>query len=134
MKEFILALDELDELCKLIPDEAVVLLRGDLASGKTSLVQAIARFKGVDKNITSPTFSLMQSYEAKGLQIYHYDIYQKGLEGILENGLFENFYEDGLHLVEWGDENLEKTLRKMGLKPLIIEITSYENKRKYSIK
>ncbi|EOC4488531.1 tRNA (adenosine(37)-N6)-threonylcarbamoyltransferase complex ATPase subunit type 1 TsaE [Campylobacter upsaliensis] len=133
MREWILKQDELNELLKHLPNSGVVLLRGDLASGKTSLVQALLKKIGFDENPNSPTFSLMQSYEKDAKKIYHYDIYQVGLNGILQNGLFENFFEEGLHLVEWGDENLEKALKKMGIKPYIIEIFPLNQKRKYVI-
>ncbi|EIJ6627649.1 tRNA (adenosine(37)-N6)-threonylcarbamoyltransferase complex ATPase subunit type 1 TsaE [Campylobacter upsaliensis] len=133
MREWILKQDELNELLKHLPNSGVVLLRGDLASGKTSLVQALLKKIGFDENANSPTFSLMQIYEKDAKKIYHYDIYQVGLNGILQNGLFENFFEEGLHLVEWGDENLEKALKKMGIKPYIIEIFPLNQKRKYVI-
>ncbi|EPI9981041.1 tRNA (adenosine(37)-N6)-threonylcarbamoyltransferase complex ATPase subunit type 1 TsaE [Campylobacter upsaliensis] len=133
MREWILKQDELNELLKYLPNSGVVLLRGDLASGKTSLVQALLKKIGFDENANSPTFSLMQSYKKDEKKIYHYDIYQVGLNGILQNGLFENFFEEGLHLVEWGDENLEKALKKMGIKPYIIEIFPLNQKRKYVI-
>ncbi|EAL5465926.1 tRNA (adenosine(37)-N6)-threonylcarbamoyltransferase complex ATPase subunit type 1 TsaE, partial [Campylobacter coli] len=64
---------------------------------------------------------------------YHYDIYQEGLEGLLKNGLFENFFEEGLHLVEWGDENLKKALLKLGIPSLEIKISVEDDKRKYVI-
>ncbi|MBS4406820.1 tRNA (adenosine(37)-N6)-threonylcarbamoyltransferase complex ATPase subunit type 1 TsaE [Campylobacter vulpis] len=133
MREFILMQDELEKLLKYLPNKGIVLLRGDLASGKTSLVQALLKKLNFDEKPNSPTFSLMQSYEKEAKKIYHYDIYQVGLRGILQNGLFENFFEEGLHLVEWGDENLEKALKKMGIKPYIVEIFPLNSKRKYVI-
>lgn len=131
MKEFILAQDELDKLCVLIPNEAIVLLSGDLASGKTSLVKAIAKQKGVKQDINSPTFSIMQSYEARDCKIYHYDIYQNGMKAILQNGLFENFFEKALHLVEWGDEILKQRLKLFDLHSIVIKIDFFNDKRKY---
>ena len=133
MSEFIIDQNELVKLLLSLPSEGVILLRGDLASGKTSLIQALLKMLKFDENPNSPTFSLMQSYEKNGKKIYHYDIYQVGLSGILQNGLFENLFEEGLHLVEWGDEALEKALRKMKIKPCIIEIFPLNSKRKYVI-
>ncbi len=131
MKEFILAKDELAKLCTLIKDDMIVLLSGDLASGKTSLVKAIAKDKGVKQEVSSPTFSIMQSYEARAGKIYHYDIYQHGLKALMQNGLFENFFEKGLHLVEWGDENLKEKLKSFGLDSIFIKISFLDKKRKY---
>ncbi|AXP08738.1 tRNA (adenosine(37)-N6)-threonylcarbamoyltransferase complex ATPase subunit type 1 TsaE [Campylobacter hepaticus] len=133
MREFILAKDELKLMLENVPKEGVVLLEGDLASGKTSLVQAWVKFLGLDEKIDSPTFSIMQKYKSQNICIYHYDIYQQGLEGLLVNGLFENFFEEGLHLVEWGDEKLKRALLKLGIVSVQIKISIEKNKRKYEI-
>lgn len=132
-KEFVLAQDELEILCESLPKSGVVLLRGDLASGKTTLVRALAKFKGSQDEVNSPTFSLLHSYECDKSVIYHYDIYTDGFAGLLQRGLCENLFEKGLHLVEWGDENLERYLQKMGAKCVKVEISNYKNKRKYVI-
>lgn len=129
-REFILNLNELDELAKILPKEGVVILRGDLASGKTTLVKAIAKACGIDSDVTSPTFSVMQGYENN---VFHYDIFQNGFEGILKNGLFENFFEEGLHLVEWGDDELEDMLKKFNIAYVKILITPHERGRKYEV-
>ena len=127
---FNLNLNELDELVKILPKSGVIILQGDLASGKTTLVKAIVKAHGIDADVTSPTFSVMQSY---GDKIFHYDIYQSGFEGILKNGLFENLLEDGLHLVEWGDESLQKMLAKFGEKYVKIIISPSANGRQYEV-
>ena len=132
MKEFILNQNELEYIFKLFPKNGIVLLRGDLASGKTTLVKSFAHSKGID-GITSPSFSLMQDYIMGDFRLFHYDIYQIGLKGLLQNGLFENLFEDGLHMIEWGDEELEKYLLNFGIHPMIIKIKTYQNKRKYQI-
>lgn len=75
----------------------------------------------------------MQNYRCQNLEIFHYDIYQNGVKSLTQNGLFENFFEDGLHLVEWGDENLEKYFRKFELNYCTIEIKNLENKREYKV-
>ncbi|MFW5619664.1 MAG: tRNA (adenosine(37)-N6)-threonylcarbamoyltransferase complex ATPase subunit type 1 TsaE, partial [Campylobacter hyointestinalis] len=71
---FELGLDELDAIVQKLPKTGVIVLRGDLASGKTTLTKAIVASFGIKANVTSPTFSIMQNYE----NIYHYDIYQNG--------------------------------------------------------
>ncbi len=84
---------------------------------------------GLDDVVTSPTFSVMQNYG----EIWHYDIYNAGYEGLVKNGLFENFFENGLHLVEWGDENLEKSFDKFELSYCIVEIKNLGDKREYRV-
>ena len=130
MREFNLELNELDKLVEILPLEGIIILQGDLAAGKTTLVKQIVKFRGINANVTSPTFSVMQSYDDK---IFHYDIYQNGFEAILKNGLFENLLEDGLHLVEWGDEKMEKMLEKYGIKFIKIRISQSKNGRKYEV-
>ncbi len=133
MKEFILAKDELEILLEILPKKGIVLLQGDLASGKTSLVQAWVKFLGLEDKVDSPTFSVMQKYENYNTCIYHYDIYQEGFDGLLKNGLFENLLQEGLHLIEWGDDNLKNALLKLKIAVMEIKISIQNNKRKYEI-
>lgn len=126
---FELAQNELDILIEILPKSGVIFLCGDLASGKTTLARKI--IQNIDKNheVNSPTFSLMQQYG----DIYHYDLYMSGCDGIIQNGLFENLFTDGLHLVEWGDEKLKSLLLKYKLKVCIVNININENKRIYEV-
>ena len=133
MREFVLAEFELDKLCECLPKNGVILLQGDLASGKTTLVRALAHFHGSKDSVSSPTFSIMHRYECDLGAIYHYDIYNVGFDGLLQRGLCENLSEAGLHLIEWGDENLELYLKKMHLNYAKIELSPQENKRKYRL-
>ena len=132
-ENFILGIDELVNLVQKLPKNGIIILKGNLASGKTTLVKEIAKFHGFDGVVNSPTFSIMQNYKCQNLEIFHYDIYQNGVKSLTQNGLFENFFEDGLHLVEWGDENLEKYFQKFELNYCTIEIKNLENKREYKV-
>lgn len=119
------------EINKLLKSVNIVLLRGNLASGKTTLVKEIATFFGIKKDeVSSPTFSTLNRYTEF---FYHYDIYIAGVDGIMQNGLFENFNEKGVHLVEWGDEKLENILKQFGFSYLVVEIEDKENKRVYKV-
>ena len=75
MKKITASLDEIDSvvsyLNELLPTSAIVFLTGDLASGKTTLTKAIAKAKGVESEVTSPTFSLQQCYDEN---LFHYDL------------------------------------------------------------
>jgi len=126
--EAILGADELDELIEILPKNGIILLQGDLASGKTTLVKKIAQKHGFS-DVTSPTFSVMQNYG----EIYHYDIYRDGFDGLRKNGLFETLFEDGLHLVEWADSDLIAALKKFEMEFYLVSITSGEFKRKYEV-
>ncbi len=128
-KQFILNENELNELIKELPLNGVIILQGDLASGKTTLCQKIAQFLGKNENLTSPTFALMQDYG----DLYHYDLYRTDCDEIMLNGLFENFFEDGLHLVEWGDEKLIQRLLKYEISVCVVKISLKKNARHYEI-
>lgn len=133
MKKLIASQNELSKLACALPKDGVIILKGDLASGKTTLVKAIASALGVDDEITSPTFSIMQSYEFTGGTLYHYDIYQNGFSAMVQNGLFENLLQDGLHVVEWGDDELISALKKYAITPTVVKISVKNNTREYEI-
>ncbi len=81
----------------------VVLLRGPLAAGKTTLVKAVVAGLGGTDPVTSPTFALAQFYDTTAGRVLHVDTYR--LESLAEYrdlGLDE-YYPSGITLVEWGD-------------------------------
>lgn len=107
----------------------IFLLRGDLASGKTSLIQSYTAHFYPNENVTSPTFSLMHQYG----NIFHYDFYQRSLRDLLNLGLLEWLEVVGVHFVEWGDRELEGLLCQHGYKVFVVEIIKYSKDRVYRI-
>jgi tRNA threonylcarbamoyladenosine biosynthesis protein TsaE len=82
----------------------VVLLKGELASGKTTFVKAVASAMGSQAMVTSPTFTLAHFYPSGRGTILHVDAYR--LSGILEYrdlGL-DDYLDDSVTLVEWGEK------------------------------
>jgi tRNA threonylcarbamoyladenosine biosynthesis protein TsaE len=114
-KEITASLQALDKVVtyleETIPPDAILFLRGDLAAGKTTLTQAIAKARGIEGGVTSPTFSLQHCY---GKGIYHYDLYRLEHEEFMALGLFEEFEKEGWHLVEWGSDALKAFLLGVG--------------------
>lgn len=109
----------------------VIILRGDLASGKTTFVKHLTKELGCDDEVTSPTFSLQQCY---GETLFHYDIYNHGLEHFISLGMLEELDKEGLHLVEWGDDELKAILLSAGFNIMQIEINKIANdKREYIV-
>ncbi|HIP13658.1 MAG TPA: tRNA (adenosine(37)-N6)-threonylcarbamoyltransferase complex ATPase subunit type 1 TsaE [Arcobacter sp.] len=108
----------------------IVLLRGDLASGKTTLVKEYVKSLDIKDKVTSPTFSLQCVYDNS---IYHYDVYNKTLEEFISLGMLEEFEKDGIHFVEWGDEKLELILKEYGFELIVVSIKKLEDKREYII-
>lgn len=132
-KSYIVNIDEIDTVVDEILSHirnGVVLLKGDLASGKTTLVKAVAKKLGCEDDVTSPTFSLQQCY---GKDIFHYDIYNHGFEHFISLGMVEELEKDGLHFVEWADDELKEFLDSVGIEFLEIDIKKLENKREYTI-
>ena len=83
------------QLARQFPEQRIFFLKGDLGSGKTTLVRQFAKFLGSEDEITSPTFSLIQEYKSPRGAIYHMDLYrledaveldELGIEEYLESG------------------------------------------------
>jgi len=80
----------------------VVVLTGDLGTGKTVVAQGIAAALGVDEPVVSPTFTLMREYEGR-LPVRHLDVYRLDhVQEAIDLGL-EELLDDGVVLVEWGE-------------------------------
>jgi tRNA threonylcarbamoyladenosine biosynthesis protein TsaE len=101
------SVEETMRLGKALADElvpgTVVALTGDLGTGKTHLVKGIAAGLGIDPAaVRSPTFVILQTYEAGRLPLYHFDAYRVGSEDeFVELGYEEYFFGDGVSIVEW---------------------------------
>ena len=112
-------------------DKGVVILKGDLAAGKTTLVKAIVEFLGVEDAVTSPTFSLQQVY---GEKIFHYDLYNHGLDHFISLGMLEELEKEGIHLIEWGDDALIEILDDAEIPTTVIEIEKIsDDEREYRV-
>ena len=85
-----------------------IALIGDLGTGKTHMSQGIAKGLGVMEEITSPTFSLMNTYMTLLGEIYHFDLYRMDYVSELENIGFYEFTEDQISIVEWADKFIDE--------------------------
>ncbi len=120
----------IETLFDILKDGGVVILKGDLAVGKTTFVQRVAAYLDLEDVVTSPTFSIEQCY---GEKIFHYDIYNQGLDHFIALGLLEELERDGYHFVEWGDDRLCTILKAAHMDVVTIEIEKDNSKRKYRI-
>jgi len=110
----------------------VVILKGDLAAGKTTLVKAVVKAMDISDEVTSPTFSLQHCY---GDKIFHYDLYNHGLEHFISLGMLEELDKEGIHFVEWGDDALYDMLNAAEIPTTVIEIEKIsDDAREYRIK
>jgi tRNA threonylcarbamoyladenosine biosynthesis protein TsaE len=96
------------DLASTLQDLRMVILRGELGAGKTTLVKGIAEGlqAASQDDVTSPTFTLIHEYRGPEVTLYHVDLYRIDTPRELETlGLDEIFAGDGnLVLVEWGEK------------------------------
>jgi tRNA threonylcarbamoyladenosine biosynthesis protein TsaE len=91
---------------QLVPPKLVV-LRGDLGAGKTTLVKGIAEgFQAASEdNVTSPTFTLIHEYRGPKAVVYHIDLYRVDTQQELDTlGLDDLMGDDSVLLIEWGEK------------------------------
>lgn len=91
-------------LAKVLDKGQVVCLAGDLGAGKTLLVQGLANALGIEDTVNSPTFTILNVYEAS-FPIYHFDLYRlEYAEELFDIGFYEYTEAQGLSIIEWPDK------------------------------
>ncbi len=102
-------------------DSRVFAFYGKMGAGKTTFIKAICEELGVEDVITSPTFAIVNEYEAPDTTIYHFDFYRiKKLEEVYDMGYEDYFYGGGLCFIEW-PELIEELLPEDALRITITE-------------
>ena len=94
------------QLGQMLKQPTLVLLKGDLGTGKTVFSRGVARGLGVDCEIpiTSPTYTLMNHYQAR-LDLYHFDLYRiSDPDELIELGFDEYAHGAGIALIEWPEK------------------------------
>ena len=89
----------------------IIILSGELGSGKTKFVQGILEYFGLENEISSPTFTIVNEYNTSNLNIYHFDVYrlEDSDEFYAMGG--DEYFSKGICLIEWG-EMIENILPK----------------------
>jgi tRNA threonylcarbamoyladenosine biosynthesis protein TsaE len=104
------SLEELDkvsrELLEAGKGSSVWLFFGEMGSGKTTLIKAIGKVLGVEEVMSSPTFPIVNEYDAKdGKKVYHFDLYRIRTEQeVFDIGADEYFESGEMCLVEWPEK------------------------------
>jgi len=117
----------------------LVLLRGDLGAGKTTLVKGIAAAFGAaaEDDVTSPTFTLVHEYQGPRANLYHIDLYRVDTQRELETLALDDLRtDDSVLLIEWGEKfprlrrerDVEISLERVNENERKIRIVSYSQK------
>lgn len=122
-------------LAETLAPPKLVVLRGELGSGKTTLVKGIAEafHAASEEDVTSPTFTLVHEYRSPRVNVYHIDLYRVDTQRELETlGLDDLIAENSVLLIEWGEKfprfererDVEIVLQRVGESERRIQITS----------
>ncbi len=109
----------------------VILITGEVGTGKTTLIKEYCKLIGVEEIVNSPTYTLINEYQNKSGKIVHMDLYRvEDINEINELGLFE-YLDKNIVIIEWP----EIILKMIDVKYSLINITFInEKERKLSIK
>lgn len=89
----------------------VIVLTGELGSGKTKFTEGVLEHFGLENEISSPTFNIVNEYISKDINIYHFDVYRLEDEDEFYAIGGEEYFDKGICLIEWG-EMIESVLPK----------------------
>ena len=97
--------DTAQKFVKKIGDKKIFAFNGKMGAGKTTFIKAICEVMGVKETINSPTFSIVNEYEAAdGSIIYHFDCYRiNKIEEAVDMGTEEYLYSGNLCFIEWSE-------------------------------
>lgn len=133
MKWIVKDLSDLSSVASAIADkidEKVVLFKGEMGAGKTTLIKALAKTLGVEDEVSSPTFSIVNQYLGRGeVSVFHFDFYRiEDEEEAYDFGYEEYFYSGNLCLVEWPEKITNLLPSNFGL----VQVEQINDTRKIS--
>jgi len=115
----------------------VIALYGELGSGKTVFAQGLCKGLDVMDYVTSPSFTLIQEYRGKNLDVFHFDFYRLNSLRAIENlGIFYYFERGGISIIEWpeiAEEILPAGTIKVRFERVIRDNVLIENERLISV-
>lgn len=116
------------KLASILKQNNVIVLTGELGSGKTKFVEGFLEFFGLENEISSPTFTIVNEYKKDDVNIYHFDVYRlEDSSEFYEIG-GEEYFSSGICLIEWG-EIIEDVLPKDYIHIIFEKDVNDENKR-----
>lgn len=120
------------KIAKNLKRGTVIVLTGDLGSGKTKLTEGILTYFGLQDEISSPTFTIVNEYNTESLDIFHFDVYRlTDIDEFIAIG-GDEYFERGASIIEWG-EIIEEVLPKDYIKVTFTRNLDEENVRNIQI-
>jgi tRNA threonylcarbamoyladenosine biosynthesis protein TsaE len=102
------SLKDIDKIARKLLEESktkTILFKGEMGSGKTTLISAMVKILGGKSKASSPTFSIVNEYKVKFDIVYHFDFYRiKNQIEALDIGIEDYFYSSHWNFVEWPDK------------------------------
>ena len=116
------------EFASKLSKNAIIVLSGELGAGKTKFTEGFLSYFGLEKEISSPTFTIVNEYKNKKATIYHFDVYR--LSDIDEFYAIggDEYFSKGICIIEWG-EIIEDIIPKDRIKILIEKDSNNLEKR-----
>ncbi len=111
-------------LAKILKPKDIVVLTGELGSGKTKFVEGFLSYFGLENEISSPTFTIVNEYKNNDINIYHFDVYRLADSSEFYEIGGDEYFDTGICLIEWGE------LIEDALPSNYIHITFTKNKNK----
>lgn len=90
-------------LAKQLHNGNIIILSGDLGSGKTKFTQGILKYFGLENEISSPTFTIVNEYHHPNANIYHFDVYRLSDSDEFYAIGGEEYFNNGICIIEWGE-------------------------------
>jgi len=119
------------EVCERLKQSNILLLIGNLGSGKTTFAKLLLAELGVKETITSPTFNIVSEYQvANGAVVFHFDLYRlKNIDELYAIGFEDYIYSKNICVIEWPEiaENL------LPLNAIVLRIEGMDKTRIYSL-
>lgn len=117
------------EISKCLKKEDIVVLNGELGSGKTAFMRGVAKYFHIENEISSPTFTIVNEYISnENVNIYHFDVYRLEDETEFLDQIGTEYFENGISFIEWGNI-ISNILPK---RTITIDIT--KNEQEYDIR
>ena len=116
------------KLAEKIPYGRVIAMFGDLGAGQTAFTRGFTKGMGINCEVSSPTFALVNEYRSKDKTLYHFDMYRiSGWDDLYSTGYFDYLDEGASLIIEWS-ENIEAVLPDDCIR-ITIRKTDDENER-----